>query len=589
MAQRGAVLLVGVVALELIACGGGGGVTNGGRGGTTGGGAGAPTAGAGGRASAGGVPPAAWGAAPRGLEVRGSAARRGRAARQEAVERAPAVRAAARRVPVVVVARAAALVLMAARAAVPVPVAETGAWAVRWASRARAAVVARRARPDSAGAGGTAAACTAGPAMDFTSVVLPCPSSRTCVADPLGRIWTPPIRIDDGTACLTGDVQATIAADGSALVAWADTSPGRVRARRLSAGGVWSAVEDAHGGWGSTLRLARAPTGDAMLVSTDGRHVRASPSVSGAPWTTPADISGQLANDDAAELAMDKTGEAMAVWVQDTSNSGKTTWSKASGAWTTPVLGAPSGYQVAVAATPNGGFGIAATTGSAVTYYGSVPTGTFQGYAFGLVSGVTTTISQSAVALFIAAGGEPCAASISPAAYPNPGTFQADCHHSSDGYFSPETSGDNYAMLGTRPHIAASADGKTVLTAWSRSLINPPRGYATVVQNERVIGPVGFEGPEEKDTMEAVAMDDAGDGVVVWGSAGVYENTVVTAFRFFGAAGSWEQSDEPLFTSTILTELTSLAVVTTPTGETLVVYSIHPPNATDQVYAQLLK
>src|SRR5690242_4570320 len=140
--------------------------------------------------------------------------------------------------------------------------------------------------------------------MDFTRVVLPCPSSRTCVADPLGRTWTPPVRIDDGTACTTGGVLATIAADGSAPVAWTDTSPARVRARRLSAGGAWSAaVEDAHAGWGATLRLARAPTGDAMLISTDGRHVRASASVAAGAWTAPVDISGELGVDTAADLA----------------------------------------------------------------------------------------------------------------------------------------------------------------------------------------------------------------------------------------------------------------------------------------------
>ncbi len=438
------------------------------------------------------------------------------------------------------------------------------------------------------GAGGATVACTSGPAMDFTSVALPCPSSRTCVADPLGRTWTPPVRIDDGTACMTGGVQVMIAADGSALVAWTDTNPARVRARRLSAGGAWSAaVEDAHAGWGATLRLARAPTGDAMVISTDGRHVRASASVAAAAWTAPVDISGELGVDTAAELAMDKTGAAMAVWMQSPPSYGQATWSRAGG-WTTPLVRGTSEYQVTVAAQPAGGFAIAALADGRALYLGSTSTGPFNGYAFGTQTTDVASALKGTIALVVAATGDPCIAEITPAPYPYPANFGADCNDPIRGW-QPQTSGENFAQLGTPPHIAVSADGKTVLTAWGRTDGVSPRGYATVVRNSvSVIGPQPF-GEVPNPTMNAVAMDGPGNAVVVWGSVGASATTAVTADRFFVATSAWELTNEPLFTSTTPVLLSSLAAASTPTGETLVAYVIRAAGGNDQVYAQILK
>jgi len=422
--------------------------------------------------------------------------------------------------------------------------------------------------------------------MDFTSVVLPCPSSRTCVADPLGRTWTPPVRIDDGTACTIGGVQATIAADGSALVAWTDTSPARVRARRLSAGGAWSvAVEDAHAGWGTTLRLARAPTGDAMLISTDGRHVRASTSVAAGAWTAPVDISGELGVDTAAELAMDKTGAAMAIWMQNPPSYGQATWSRADG-WTTPLVRGALSYRVTVAAQPTGGFAIAYLAPSAVFYLGSTSIGSFNGYAFGTQATEAAAALQGTMSLVFSATGDPCIALIEPLPSPYSGAFAADCHDPIRGW-QPYTSGDNRAQPGTPPHVAVSADAKTVLTAWGRSNAVPPSGHATVVRNNvTVIGPYPF-GEIPNLSMNAVAMDDAGNAVVAWGSVGASATTAVTAYRFFVATSAWESNE--LFTSATPVVLSSLAAASTPTGQTLVVYAIHPAGGNDQVYAQILK
>jgi len=89
--------------------------------------------------------------------------------------------------------------------------------------------------------------------------------------------------------------------------------------------------------------------------------------------------------------------------------------------------------------------------------------------------------------------------------------------------------------------------------------------------------------------MNAVAMDDAGNAVVVWGSVGASATTAVTALRFFVATSDWAMTNVPLFTSATPVVLSSLAATTTPTGETLVVCVIHPAGGNDQVYAQILK
>jgi hypothetical protein len=171
---------------------------------------------------------------------------------------------------------------------------------------------------------------------------------------------------------------------------------------------------------------------------------------------------------------------------------------------------------------------------------------------------------------------------------PSPGAFAADCHDPIRGW-QPYTSGDNMAQPGTPPHIAVSADAKTVLTAWGRSNAISPTGHATVVRNNvTVIGPLPF-GEVPNLSMSAVAMDDAGNAVVVWGSVGAAATTAITAFRFFVATSDWEMTNEPLFTSATPVVLSSLAAAATPTGETLVAYVIHPASGNDQVYAQLLK
>jgi len=440
------------------------------------------------------------------------------------------------------------------------------------------------------GAGGAPAGCAARAAHDFVNDVSPCPSAQTCAADRLGRAWSPPVRIDDGTACATATVQAVIGASGAGLVAWGDVSPARVRARRFTdAGTTWSAIEDAGAGWGSTLRLARDPSGDAMLVSTDARHVRASASVQGAAWTSVADISGALDGDGAAELAMDKNGAAMAVWIQGAPAYGQATWSAAAG-WTAPQVAGTDYYQIAVAAHPNGGFSLAALGAGVVYHKGYLPDGTFESGVVHATSTGSADPAHGSVALLLGASLQPCLTWIIPNTAAHPANLDFDCYLAAGRWDIARTVDDEVAT-GARPLLAQSADTKFLVTTWPRAEGYTPRSAAMAVASGSEIGPVYFGGDVAvgANDLQALAMDDAGNAVIVYGTPGVLDTQPVRALRFFAADGIWEQVTVPLFSGQVGATVTSMAAAMTPAGQALVVYALQPATGGPQVYAQTLR
>ena len=438
------------------------------------------------------------------------------------------------------------------------------------------------------GAGGAPATCAASAAANFVNDVVPCPSTQTCTADRLGRAWSAPVRIDDGTACAAGAVQVVLATGGAGLVAWSDSNPARVRARRFTDPG-WSAVEDAGAGWGSTLRLARSITGDAMLISTDARHVRASASVQQAAWTTPTDVSGLLGGDGVADLAMDKTGAAMAVWIQNAPAYGQATWSAAAG-WSTPQTAGTDYYQITVAAHPNGGFALAGLGGGVVFYKGYLPDGTF-------ASGVVHTTSvgnddpaHGSLTLLIGSSLQPFLGWIVPNTAAHPADLDFDAYLAA-GRWDIARHVDDKVATGARPHVAQSADTKTIVTTWPRAEGYTPRSAATAIADGIQIGPVYFGGDLAvgADDLQALAMDDAGNAVIVFGTPGVLDPQPVRALRFFAADGIWEQMTLPLFSAPGGASLTSVAAAMTPAGQALVVYALQPASGGAQVYAQTLR
>jgi len=440
------------------------------------------------------------------------------------------------------------------------------------------------------GAGGSPATCAPGTPSDFVNDVLPCPSSQTCVADRLGRAWSPPVRVDDGTACATAAVQVALAPGGAGLVAWGDGNPARVRARRFTGAGTgWSSVEDAGAGWGSTLRLSRAATGDAMLVSTDGRHVRASASVQGAAWTPVTDVSGALAGDGAADLAMDKTGAAMAVWIQNAPAYGQATWS-AAGGWTTPTVTGTDYYQITVAAHPNGGFSLAGLGAGVIYHKGYLPDGTFESGVVHTTSTGSDDPAHGSLALLIGASLQPCVTWIVPNSSAHPADLEFDCYLAA-GRWDIARHVDNQVATGARPLLAQSADTKFLVTTWPRSEGNTPRSAATAIANGSQIGPINFggDGSVGAKDLQALAMDDAGNAVIVFGTPGVLDTQPVRAVRFFAADGIWEQITVPLFSAQAMSSLVSVAAAMTPTGQALAVYALQPANGGAQVYAQTLR
>ena len=437
------------------------------------------------------------------------------------------------------------------------------------------------------GAGGAPATCAAGAATNFANDTLPCPGT-TCAADRLGRAWSAPVRIDDGTACAVGPVQVALAAGGAGLVAWGDASPARVRARRL-AGTSWSSIEDTGTGWGSTLRLAWSSTGDAMLVSTDARHVRASASVQGAAWTAVTDVSGAVAGDGAADLAMDKTGAAMAVWIQNAPAYGQATWS-AAGGWTTPQSAGTDYYRITVAAHPNGGFSVAGLGGGVIYHKGYLPDGTFESGVVHTTSTGSDDPAHGSLTLLIGPSLQPFVAWIVPNTSAHPADLEFDAYLAA-GRWDIARHVDDKVATGPQPRFAQSADTNTVVTTWPRAEGYTPRSAATAIANGTQIGPIYFGGDQAvgADDIQALAMDGAGNAVIVFGTPGVLDPQPVRAVRFFAADGIWEQTTLPLLSAQGGASLVSVAAAMTPAGQALVVYALQSANGGAQVYAQTLR
>ena len=437
------------------------------------------------------------------------------------------------------------------------------------------------------GAGGAPATCAAGTATNFANDTSPCPGT-TCAADRLGRAWSAPVRIDDGTACASGPVQVALAAGGAGLVAWGDANPARVRARRFTGTG-WSAVEDAGSGWGSTLRLAWSTTGDAMLVSTDARHVRASASVKGSAWAPVTDVSGPVAGDGAAELAMDRTGAAMAVWIQNAPAYGQATWSAAAG-WTTPQVAGTDYFQITVAAHPSGGFSLAGLGGGVVYHKGYLPDGTFESGVVHTTSTGSDDPAHGSLTLLIGPSLQPFVSWIVPNTSAHPADLEFDAYIAA-GRWDIARDVDDKVATGPPPRVAQSADTNTLVTTWPRAEGYTPRSAATAIANGTQIGPIYFGGDQAvgPDDIQALAMDGAGNAVIVFGTPGVLDPQPVRAVRFFAADAIWEQMTLPLFSAQGGASLISVGAAMTPAGQALVVYALQPASGGAQVYAQTLR
>jgi hypothetical protein len=243
-----------------------------------------------------------------------------------------------------------------------------------------------------------------------------------------------------------------------------------------------------------------------------------------------------------------------------------------------------------VTAHPNGGFSLAGLGGGVIYHKGYLPNGTFESGVVHTTSIGSDDPAHGSLALLIGASLQPCVAWIVPDTAANPADFDFDCYLAA-GRWDIARAVDNKAATGARPLLAQSADTKTLVTTWPRAEGYTPRSAATTIVNGSQVGPIYFGGELSvgANDIQALAMDDAGNAVIVFGTPGVLDTQPVRAVRFFAADGIWEQSTVPLFSAQASSSLTSVAAVMTPSGQALVVYALQPVNGPAQVYAQTLR
>jgi len=117
-----------------------------------------------------------------------------------------------------------------------------------------------------------------------------------------------------------GDLNVRVDAAGDAFVVWARS--GTVQAAQRPAGGTWSAAQNISGGCiaPQAVQLAVSPGGAAVAVweCPKGGNVivQASTRARGGSWSPPHDLSQAGQDAHAPQVALDRTGDALAVWAR---------------------------------------------------------------------------------------------------------------------------------------------------------------------------------------------------------------------------------------------------------------------------------
>jgi hypothetical protein len=234
-----------------------------------------------------------------------------------------------------------------------------------------------------------------------------------------GGTWSAPVTV--APAGINPQVAVDAAGDAVALWVTSSSSAASVQAAILRAGGTWSApvtlgtgvtpnlaVGQAGtilAGWTTSphkqdgVYLAVAANGQGVALWTGGNGVQAATLSPGGTWTTPV-ILASSSSTVAAGLAVDGTGNAVALLIQNIDIGATITWvpetsrHSPGGGWTAPAqLTALSGRGGQIAGTPAGSV-VVEDSGSAVT---SPP-----GQGFG--AAVSLASPSSAIQLRAAAG-----------------------------------------------------------------------------------------------------------------------------------------------------------------------------------------
>jgi hypothetical protein len=439
-----------------------------------------------------------------------------------------------------------------------------------------------------AGAGGTpVVTCNAPAAMNFAGTPEPCASAAACAPDALGHSFSPPIRIDDGTDCSIRSVRALMASGaGPALLIWDAASPERVRVRRAAPGGAWSPVEPAGDGWGASHDVAMTAAGDALMVGGRGDHLVSTQSLGGAPWTALGDLGGShgAADNAAGSIAVttQPAGPALAVWSQGTSPAAYALWSPAGG-WTATSAFASRFDRAAIAPLPGGGFAMGRISGGFVDLFTSA-----SGATWGLgvnVGGLAAATDGARSSINIATDG----AGRIHVVWTHPGSNGESStalyrEYEGDQTWVPFMIGlDNEIDTRVQPLVAASRSGDLIVVTASA---NSTRPHYTVRVRE---GHTWQEGrPLNFQTTPAVAMDDAGNALLVW-ARDDSQFGLVQASRYQHGVG-WESAYvQTLHAGATGATSPAVAAAMSPSGQAVLGYVVRRPGEPDRVYAQTLR
>ena len=136
-----------------------------------------------------------------------------------------------------------------------------------------------------------------------------------------------------------GDLNVRVDAAGDAFVVWARS--GTVQAAQRPAGGTWSAAQNISGSCiaPQAVQLAVSPGGAAVAVwecpKGGNTIVQASTRARGGSWSPPHDLSQAGQDAHAPQVALDRTGDALAVWARSNGTDVilQAAFRRANGAW----------------------------------------------------------------------------------------------------------------------------------------------------------------------------------------------------------------------------------------------------------------
>jgi hypothetical protein len=187
---------------------------------------------------------------------------------------------------------------------------------------------------------------------------------------PQGGSWTTPIWLDSATQ-LGWNPQLGVAANGTVTAAWEEWSAGAnaIETATHPEGGGWSAVDvllpkTSHEFYASSPSLSVAPTGAAAIVWRDeieaeGNVIEGAVRPAGGAWSTPARLSSIGGEPFESRAAIDKAGNATAIWRMKSGAQWviEAAEAPAGGSWTSPTqISTPGAHAFFpdLAVTPDG-------------------------------------------------------------------------------------------------------------------------------------------------------------------------------------------------------------------------------------------